>query len=199
MSAPTVPTTAAAGTSRWFPARGTQALARRWPAALGLALGLLSVDGLQDGVPLGTALAVAAFGYLLVAVAGRPGLTWPAVLVLLAVVVGLRAAGVAPVPVFAVAAAALAVAAVATGRLGRDLLRRLNAPAAWLFAGVALVATLTSTEVGSLLVAAGLAAHAVWDAVLWRAREPVVARSFVEWCAAFDLVVAVGIVAVVVA
>ena len=51
---------------------------------------------------------------------------------------------------------------------------------------------------GYLLVAVGLIAHAGWDDVLWRARRQVVARSFVEWCAAFDLVVGAGILAVLI-
>jgi hypothetical protein len=146
---------------------------------------------------LGIALALAAFGYLLVALVGRPEITWPAVFGLGVVVVALRLVDVSPIPVFVAAAVALGVAALVTGRLRSDLVRLLQAPAAWLFGGVALVATLVSPQVGSVLVAVGLIAHAGWDAVLWRARRPVVARSFVEWCGAFDLVVGVGILAIV--
>lgn len=178
--------------------RAGKALARRWPALLGTAFGLLSVDGLENGVPLGVALAAAAFGYLLVALVGRPELTWPAVFVLLGVVVGVRAAGGDPIVVLAVAAAVLAVVALASGRLRSELLRLLQAPGAWLFGGVAVAATLVSPELGGVLVALGLITHAAWDTVLWRARTAVVSRSFVEWCAAFDLVVGVGILALVV-
>jgi hypothetical protein len=164
---------------------------------LGVGLGLLSIDGLEAGPELGVALALAAFGYLLVTLTGRPGVTWPAVFGLGAGVVALRAAGVPPVPVLAVAAALLAVAAVAAGSLRSDPLRLLQIPAAWVFGGVALLATFASAEVAGLIVAAGLVAHAGWDAVLRRARPPLVSPSFVEWCCAFDLVVAAGLVAVI--
>jgi hypothetical protein len=175
------------------------ALARRWPAALGLGFALLSLDGLEDGVELGNALALAAFGYLLVAVLDRPRVTWPLVVLLVVAVAALRVADVAAVPVLAVAAFALAVVAVLAGWLGTDLLRVLQAPAAWVFGAAALVATLVSVELGSAIVAVGLIAHAVWDAVLWRAEREVVARSFVEWCAVFDVVVGAGILAVIAA
>ena len=96
-----------------------------------------------------------------------------------------------------VAGAGLAVVALVAGRLRTDLLHLLQAPAAWLFGGAALAATLVSPELGSVIVAVGLIAHAGWDIVLWQARRQVVARSFVEWCAAFDLVVGAGILAVI--
>jgi hypothetical protein len=86
-----------------------------------------------------------------------------------------------------------------SGEQATQGLRRLQAPAAWLFGAVALAATLVSVQLGSILVAAGLIAHAGWDVVLWRARSAVVARSFVEWCAVYDLVAGVGILAVVLA
>jgi hypothetical protein len=193
----TVPRTADRATQP-FPVRAGRAIARRWAAWFGLGLGLLSIDGLQNGVELGIALALAAFGYLLVAVVGRPAITWPAVLGFGVVVVLLRAVGISPTPVFAIAGAALAVAVVVAGRLRADLLHLLQAPAAWLFGGAALIATLVSEELGSVIVAGGLIAHAGWDLVLWRARQLVVAQSFVEWCAAFDLVVGIGILVIVV-
>src|SRR5689334_13843847 len=67
------------GSPQPFLVRAGRMVAHRWAAGLGLGLGLLSVDGLESGVELGTALALAALGYLLVAVVGRPGITWPAV------------------------------------------------------------------------------------------------------------------------
>src|SRR5690242_5138289 len=100
-----------------LPVRVGRALARRWASALGLSLGLLSLIDLEDGVELGTALALAAFGYLLVALIGRPQLTWPLVFALTVLVVGLRVADLPPIKVFAVGAVVLAVAAVGTGRL----------------------------------------------------------------------------------
>jgi hypothetical protein len=182
-----------------------RALAGRWASLLGLAFGLLSVIDLEEGTELGTVLALAAFGYLLIAVVGRPQLTWPVVPLLTVAVVALRVADLSPIWVFAAGAAVLAVVALCTGRLssgGRapHSLRSLQAPASLLFGGLALVATtLVSVQLGSLLVAGGLIAHACWDIVLWRARPAVVARSFVEWCAVYDAVVGVGILAAVVA
>jgi hypothetical protein len=174
-----------------------KAVAARWATLLGLAFAVLTLDGLEDGVGLGNALALAAFGYLLVALVDRPGITWPLVVGLVGVIAVLRLADIPTVPVLAVAAFALAVAAVVSGRLRTDLLRRLQAPAAWVFGAAALAATLVSVELGSVIVAVGLIAHAVWDGVLWRAEREVVSRSFVEWCAVFDVVVGVGILVVV--
>jgi hypothetical protein len=207
-----------------LPVRVGRALADRWASALGLSLGLLSLIDLQDGVELGTALALAAFGYLLVALVGRPQVTWPMVFTLTAVVVALRVVDLSPITVFAVGAMVLAVVAMSTGRLGAGRLgagrlsvgrpgsgrpesdgtaahrlRPLQVPAAWLFGGLALVATLVSVQLGSVLVAVGLIAHAGWDVLLWRARPAVVARSFVETCAVYDLIAGVGILAIVLA
>jgi hypothetical protein len=180
------------------PARGVttlRALARHWGAWLGLAVAALSVWDLTDGVVFADIIGLAAFGYLLLAVLDRRSLTWPLVLLLTAAVVLLRAVDVTPAPVFAAAAAVLAVAGALSGRLRRSTLHLLQSPLAVVFGAAAVTATLVSVEAGSYVVAVGLIAHAVLDVVLWRA-DRVVARSFAEWCAVFDLVVGVGIVAV---
>ena len=180
------------------PPRGVtalRALARHWGAWLGLAVAALSVWDLTDGVMFADIIGLAAFGYLLLAVLDRRSLTWPLVLLLTAAVVVLRAVDVTPAQVFAAAAVALAVAGVIGGRLRRSSLHLLQSPLAVVFGAAAVTATLVSVEAGSYIVAAGLIAHAVLDVVLWRA-DRVVARSFAEWCAVFDVVVGVGIVVV---
>jgi hypothetical protein len=170
-------------------------LARHWGAWLGLAVAVLSVWDLADGVIFADIIGLAAFGYLLLAVLDRRSLTWPLVLLLTGAVVLLRAVDVTPAVVLAAAAAVLAVAGIFVGHLRRSRLHLLQSPLAVVFGAAAVTATLVSVEAGSYVVAAGLIAHAALDVVLWRA-DRVVARSFAEWCAVFDVVVGVGIVAV---
>lgn len=60
------------------------------------------------------------------------------------------------------------------------------------FTAVALTAVSVDPDLGRYIVAAGWFGHAVWDAGhLWADR--VVARSFAEWCAVFDVLRAIGI------
>jgi hypothetical protein len=178
-----------------FAATGLRTLARRWPVVLGIALAALSLWDLEDGVMLGNALAIAAVGYILIAVLDRPAASWPLVVVLTCVIVVLRVLDLPPIPVFAGAAVVIGIVGIASGRLRRSPLHLLQSPVGIGFAAVAVTATLVAVEAGSYLVAAGLIGHTVWDSVIWRANR-VVARSLVEWCAVFDLIVGVGILVV---
>jgi hypothetical protein len=179
-------------------AAGARALARHWGAWLGLAFAALSVYDLTDGVVFADIIGLAALGYLVLAVLDRRSLTWPLVLLLTGSVVLLRVLDLTPAPVFAALAVLLAVAATLGGRLRQSSFHLLQSPLAVLFGAVAATATVVSVELGSYLVAAGLIGHAVLDVVLWRA-DRVVARSFAEWCAVFDVVVGVGILVVMLA
>jgi hypothetical protein len=117
--------------------------------------------------------------------------------VLLGGVVLLQALDVDPAPVLAAGIAVLVLVGLARGTLRRPGLWRLQAPAAVLFGAAALLALAVGGEVGAVVVAAGLLAHAGWDLVHWRA-DAIIARSLAEWCAVFDAIVAVSILVVVV-
>jgi hypothetical protein len=58
------------------------------------------------------------------------------------------------------------------------------------FGAVALLAYLVQPLLAGILIAVGLAAHAVWDIVHHR-RNAVVSRTYAEFCAALDIVLAV--------
>jgi hypothetical protein len=176
----------------------TRTVLARWPAAFGVAVAALSLADYRDSGEATLVLTIAATGYILAALVDRPALTWPLVVVLCGVVVALRALDVDPAPVLGVSAPVLAVIGVATGRLRRSRLHLLQAPVAAVVAIVALTALGVPETAAALLAAAGLAGHAAWDAVMWRA-DRILARSFAEWCGALDAVLAVGIAAITLA
>jgi hypothetical protein len=173
----------------------------RWPAAFGIAAAAFSLAEYRDGGDPGEAiliLAVAAAGYVFMALIDRPALTWPALVATSAVVVLLRLADVEPAFVFAVAALVLAAAGLISGRLERGRLHLLQAPVAAAAGLIALVALGVPDAAAAMVAAAGLAGHAAWDAYNHRTGR-VVSRSFAEWCGALDAVLAVGLVALTVA
>jgi len=181
-----------ASPTRPLPARAAAALGHRWPTLLGLAWAVVSLADFDGGLEYATVLAVAAVGYLAVAVLGRPAATWYVLAAVLAVVVALRVAGIDPWPVLAGGGAALALVGLARGSLRRPGLAAWQAPAMVVFVGVSLVALQVDPDIGAFVVAGGLLGHAAWDVVHRRAGE-IVQRSLAEWCAALDLALAVGI------
>ena len=96
--------------------------------------------------------------------------------------------------------------AVLPARLPAHLARKLEEPAgdrsrqlAGLVAYLALAVTALSVggELSWWLVAAGWLAHAGWDVVHHR-RNAVVWRAYAEWCAVYDVGVAIGVVLLIV-
>ncbi|GAB3824929.1 hypothetical protein ACFPIJ_63880 [Dactylosporangium cerinum] len=168
------------------------AIGHRWPTWLALAWAAISLWDAGDGLEYAFLLAVAAAGYLFVTVVDRPRATWPVLFALVGVVAVQRLLDIDPWPSLVV----LAVALIAVGLFGGQLRRRglpaLQSPASLVFLAVGVAALSVPTDVGRYLVAAGLLAHAAWDAAHWRA-DAVVARSFAEWCGVLDLTLAVGI------
>lgn len=168
----------------------------RWPTLLALGWAAVNLIDLDDGLEHVFLLMVAATGYLFLAVVDRARLTWPVLFGLTTLVVVLRLLDVDPWPALAVAAVALIAAGLITGRLrgpGRYLLQ---SPAAVGFITLGLIAVAVPNRVGSYLVAAGLLAHAAWDAVHWRA-DRIVSRTFAEWCGVLDATLGIAILVAV--
>ena len=163
--------------------------ARRWPTLLGAALAVQSLVDSSGGLEFTAVLFIAAAGYQALALLDRPRWTWPAVVVLFAAVIGLRALRIDVVAVMVVAVLVLAVAVLVTRLHG---LRMLQVPVALALAGTGVLAFQVPPDIATVVVAVGLIAHAAWDVVLWRA-DAVVARTFTEWCAVYDVVLGVGL------
>lgn len=171
----------------------------RWPTALAVAI---SIPGFLGGAPeagvladsLGNALMMLPLAYLTVAKLGRRWATWPMVASAIAIVVIARTLDlVSPAVVLSSLALVVLAWSLADGQLRRDGSLRVQAVGlagfgALTFAGLALLAA--HPDLGVVLVAAGWFLHGVWDFVHLRL-DAVVARSFAEWCAVIDVLLAV--------
>lgn len=170
---------------------------RWWPSLLGVVIAVLSGLGADDAGGYGpaTIVAVAAFIYVAAAAQASPRAAWGWFVATFPVIVLGKVFDLGWLPI--VAFVGLALAFVVHGAV-RDRWRtpgglRRQAVAMVPFGAVALLGYLLGWTAGGLLVAAGLAAHGIWDVVHHRSNR-VVPRSYAEFCGVLDLVLA-GIVA----
>jgi hypothetical protein len=161
-----------------------------WPLGLGLVFAV--VIGVVVGGGFATIVFVCGLMYLVAAVIGRPSVAWLAFLLsgpIVALGPVLRAEVLALAIVGALAVV-FVIVGVARGTW-RIPVNRWQIPVAVLCGAIAVAAyRATSPLVAAGLVAAGLVGHAVWD-VLHHRRGVVVSRSYAEFCAAFDIGLAV--------
>ncbi|MEV0823189.1 hypothetical protein [Nonomuraea rubra] len=190
--APDHPTGIREATPRPAWLRALIAVGRRWPSLLALAWAVYSLSDVGDGLEYVILFVLPAAGYLFIAVAARPRITWAAVIALLATVVVLRALDIDPWPPLALVVIALAALGLVNGRLRRPRIFALQAPGALAFMASGILALSVPPATGGYLVAAGLVGHAVWDGFHWRANK-IVARSYAEWCGVLDLVLGLGL------
>jgi hypothetical protein len=170
-----------------------------WPLATGLVFGVFSVatddPSSIDGILL--TLLIPTCAYALVALAGRRSWSWALTgLVAITYLAGelLSLSG-------ATALVGVTVAAVAGGAaFGRW--RPPPAEMRWqpwgalvFLAGVTTALALDVTA-AKIVIAVGLLLHGAWDIVHWR-HGAVVSRSLAEWCAALDITLGVGVLALV--
>jgi hypothetical protein len=148
-----------------------------------------SVEGLAGALPL------LALAYLAAAALQRRQATWVVAVVAVASLAALRLQDwVDPIVVVLAVAMALVLWGTVAGRWARVPALKLETAGMIVFTGFALVALSVDPEIGRYVVAAGWLGHAAWDAAHLRANA-VVSRSFAEWCAVFDVLRAVGIIA----
>jgi hypothetical protein len=152
-------------------------------------------DGAGQVAGLGEVLLLLPLIYLIVARSGRRGLSWPALIVSIVLVTGLRLVDVVPptAVLVPIALAALVWSAVG-GHAPRPDLLRVQALGMLGFGALALVGLAVDPDLGRYLVAAGWFLHGIWDFVHLKL-DKVVARSYAEWCGVFDFLVAVQLVA----
>ncbi|MEV0996034.1 hypothetical protein [Nonomuraea sp. NPDC050202] len=178
--------------------RALTAVGHRWPSLLALAWAVYSLSDIGDGLEYMILFVLPAAGYLFLAVADRPRITWAVVLALLAAVVVLRALDIDPWPPLASVVIALAALGLVNGRLRGPRVFALQAPGALAFMAAGLLVLSVPPAAGGYLVAAGLVGHAMWDGFHWRANK-IVARTFAEWCGMVDLVLGLGLLVVLIA
>jgi hypothetical protein len=168
-----------------------------WPALAGIGFAAFVAFDLFRGSEHGSELAavVAASGlvYLAAAAVQKPSIAWPVFFISVIIIAVCKRIGFDATWVLLGLASLFVV---------YGLLRSATQPAHGLplqtlamagFGGLAAVALYLNQVIGAYLVAAGLFAHAAWDAYHHRTNQ-VVIRSMAEFCFVLDTVLAVAIV-----
>ncbi|MFI0366851.1 hypothetical protein ACH35V_03165 [Actinomadura sp. 1N219] len=171
---------------------------RFWPAALAIAMSAPSMGGggPEQVTSLAQALALLPLLYLLVETFHWRRGTWAVLAALLVSFTVLRAVDVVdPAAVVAGVALAALVWGFVRGRLFRS--KELQAQALGMigFGAVALTGLIVDPDAGRYIVAAGWFAHGIWDLVHLKL-DKVVLRSYAQWCAVVDVLIAAGLVVV---
>jgi hypothetical protein len=178
--------------------RWTGFLAHRWPTALGIAVAAMTAFDLRIDVEsvsfLSALVVVMPLVYVGAAVLDRRRFAWVVLLVAIAALVLTQVFDlkINLALVFLVVALAFLVVGVARGQLRRPGGLTLQAAGMLAFGSIGLVALYVDPDLGGHLVAFALLGHAAWDAVHY-VRNRVVARSYAEFCAVFDLLVGAAI------
>jgi hypothetical protein len=166
-----------------------------WPSLAGAAFATFVASDLFGGEETGVDLApiVAASGlvYLAAAALDEPRLAWPAFIVSVLVI---TAAKLGLVDVHATwMVVGLGGLCFIIGIVRRARRLPLQSFAMLVCGAIAVLALFTNETVGAALVAAGLFAHAAWDAYHhWK--DKVVVRSMAEFCFVLDIALALAIV-----
>ncbi|MEE3851081.1 hypothetical protein VZC37_12105 [Gordonia sp. LSe1-13] len=172
---------------------------RWWPVATGLSLGVFSIvtddPNTIDGIL--PVLVIATTCYALIAFTGRTSWSWP-ITGLFAVVYLAADAASAPAVVILVGVTVVAVGVgVASGRWRPPPPEMGWQPwGASVFHAAAIGALFLDVTVAKVVIAVGLLLHGAWDIAHWR-RQAVVSRSLAEWCAALDISLGIGVLALV--
>lgn len=168
-----------------------------WPTLAAIGLAGFVVFGMSSGNELAPILAASGLVYLGAAALQKPSTAWPLFLVTF-VVIYAASAGWTDFD------ATWILLGLAGLFVGYGLLRGATRPTSGLplqtiamigFGAAAAIALYVNEVVGAYLVAAGLLAHAAWDAHHHWANK-VVARSLAEFCFVLDALLAVAIVIV---
>lgn len=170
---------------------------KRWPTLLAVGMTAVTLGGGDPDKTIegyGEALPYLALLYLAVATLQRRSASWPGLVLGIGVITTLRLLDVVPPSVVAVAIALVVLVwDVARGHLRHSGPLRAQALGMVGFGALALVGLAADPDLGRYLIAAGWFLHGVWDFVHLRL-DAVVARSYAEWCAVIDVLVAVQLV-----
>ncbi len=170
----------------------------RWPTALAVIEGANTfLDQMTVGLvrSFAEALLLLPTLYVVVAALGRRRLTWLVLIVLLAGYAGLRFQDqVEPWIVILAVALAAAIWGTAHGRhRQRDFQIQLIGMIG--FGILSFTGQLISPDLARYFVAAGWLAHGIWD-IVHLIRDRVVSKSWAEWCAVVDILIAASLIIV---
>jgi len=175
------------------PRRRMPAVLRRWPTALAVGMSALSLDrsGSDRSVEsYGEILPFLALLYLVVAVLRRRGASWPVLIIGFLVIFVLEFLGaIAPSSAAVAVALVILVWSAVSGRLTESGMLRVQAVGMLGFGALSLIGLAVDPDIGRYVVAGGWFLHGVWDFVHLRL-DKVVSRSYAEWCAVVDVLVA---------
>jgi hypothetical protein len=173
--------------------RWTDVLKHRWPTALGVAVGALTVFDLQGGTELAALTMLMPVVYLGSAALDLRRSAWAVLLAGIAVLTVIPATSqIVPSMIFLVAALVFLVVGVARGQWRKPGGLPLQTAGMLAFGSIVLVALYVNPDLGGYLVAFALLGHGAWDAYHYL-RDRVVARSYAEFCAVLDLLAGVAI------
>ena len=173
--------------------RWTDVLMHRWPTAVGVAVAALTVFDLEDGLEFAALTVLMPLVYVGAAALDRRWSAWVLLLAGLPLTFFIPStSGVVPSVVLLVAALVFLVLGGARGQLVKPGGLTLQAAGMLAFGSIALVALYMDPNLGGNLVAFALIGHAAWDAYHYL-RNRVVARSYAEFCAVFDLLLGAAI------
>jgi hypothetical protein len=175
--------------------RRSSSIWRHWPVAIGLLGAAFAAIAGANRETVVISLLVALLCYLAAAALGVKWVAWAAIPVASALVVAGALIGIEPWFVLG----GVAIALVIVGLVARASRTALAAQSLALVAygGIALIGLVLSPAVGAVLASLTLMAHAVWDVIHYR-RNAVVSRSLAEACIAFDVLLGLAAIVLVV-
>lgn len=146
---------------------------------------------------LGGVFVLLPLAYLVLAKVRRRPATWPVVIAGIGLVVLVRAVdALDPAVVLTAIAVLVLTVSIIDGQLARDRTLQVQALGLGGFAAITFTALALLThepDVAGYLVAAVWLAHGIWDLIHLK-MDKVVARSFAEWCAVIDILIAIQLV-----
>lgn len=175
--------------------RGWISVLLRWPTGLGVVVaGLVALamgNEVSEEVPSFSAvMLILPLLYLIVVKLGHREATWPVLGVLLVITVALMEQDpVLRASIYGAIALAVLVWSAIDGQLLRPGEIHIQAIGLVGFGAFTLVGLAIDPDLGLYVAAAGWFLHGIWDLVHLR-RDKVVQRSFAEWCAVVDILVA---------
>lgn len=169
---------------------------RIWPAALGMLVAAGTAYRLVDAREVATIVVASGLVYLAASVFCRRRAAWIAFAAAFLLITLDKFAGLDALPWMLALAGAALISGLALQRTRPWWSFPLQAGAMLILSLVACAAVQLNTATGGALVAAALLAHAAWD-IHHHRLDRVVSRSFAEFCAVLDVLVA-AVVAVAV-
>lgn len=162
---------------------------RIWPAALGVLVAAGTAYRLVDAREVATIVVASGLVYLIASVFRRRSAAWIAFAVTFLLITLDKFAGLDVLPWMLALAGAALISGLALHRTHPRWSFPLQAAAMLLLSLAACAALQLDTAAGGALVAGALLAHAAWD-IHHHRLDRVVSRSFAEFCAVLDVLVA---------